>query len=30
MSDEAAVADMAARFGALVSVWQRLREVEAA
>jgi 5-dehydro-2-deoxygluconokinase len=30
MSDDAAVADMAARFGALVSVWQRLREVEAA
>ncbi|MFC0012412.1 bifunctional 5-dehydro-2-deoxygluconokinase/5-dehydro-2-deoxyphosphogluconate aldolase [Devosia nitrariae] len=30
MSDDAAVADMATRFGALVSVWQRLREVEAA
>lgn len=30
MSDEAAVSEMARRFGGLVSVWQRLGEVEAA
>ncbi|KKB13053.1 5-dehydro-2-deoxygluconokinase [Devosia geojensis] len=30
MSDDEAVADMAGRFGALVGIWQRLGEVEAA
>ena len=30
MGDDEAVADMAARFGALVGIWQRLGEVEAA
>ena len=30
MSDEAAVADMAARFRALVEVWEEQREADAA